>query len=63
MTSLNQQLAEELVSLGMLQANAQANDPRIEQTQLRINVIRDQIDAERRTLRNEKRRDLSLVYS
>ncbi|MCS5600973.1 MAG: sugar transporter [Paracoccus sp.] len=47
-TSLNQQLAEELVSLGMLQANAQANDPRIEQTQLRINVIRDQIDAERR---------------
>lgn len=46
-TSLQQQLAEQLVSLGLLQANAQANDPRISQTELRIQVIRDQIDAER----------------
>ncbi|MBO9455952.1 sugar transporter [Paracoccus sp. R12_1] len=52
-TSLQQQLAEQLVSLGMLQANAQPNDPRIEQTQLRINVIRDQILAERQKFGSE----------
>ncbi|WP_245894691.1 hypothetical protein [Paracoccus indicus] len=46
-TSLQQQLAEQLVSLGMLQSNAQPNDPRISQTDLRIKVIREQIDAER----------------
>lgn len=46
-TSLQQQLAEQLVALGLLQANAQANDPRISQTELRIQVIRDQIVAER----------------
>jgi len=46
-TSLQQQLAEQLVSLGLLQANAQADDPRISQTELRISVIREQIDAER----------------
>ncbi|MDM7458914.1 MAG: sugar transporter [Paracoccus sp. (in: a-proteobacteria)] len=45
--SLQQQLAEQLVSLGLLRANAQQNDPRIAQTQLRIDVIREQIDAER----------------
>lgn len=45
--SLQQQLAEQLVSLGLLRANAQDNDPRIAQTQLRIDVIREQIDAER----------------
>lgn len=46
-TSLQQQLAEQLVSLGLLRANAQPNDPRISQTELRIEVIREQIDAER----------------
>ena len=46
-TSLQQQLAEQLVSLGMLQSNAQANDPRISQTDLRIKIIREQIEAER----------------
>ena len=46
-TSLQQQLAEQLVSLGLLQANAQPNDPRISQTELRISIIREQIDAER----------------
>ncbi|GHG35076.1 sugar transporter [Paracoccus aerius] len=46
-TSLQQQLAEQLVSLGLLQANAQPDDPRISQTELRISIIRDQIDAER----------------
>ena len=52
-TSLQQQLAEQLVSLGMLQANAQASDPRIEQTQLRIDVIRGQIEAERQKFGSE----------
>lgn len=46
-TSLQQQLAEQLVSLGLLRANAQPNDPRISQTELRIEVIREQIEAER----------------
>jgi len=46
-TSLQQQLAEQLVGLGLLRANAQAEDPRISQTELRIQVIRDQIEAER----------------
>ncbi|TJZ94289.1 sugar transporter [Paracoccus gahaiensis] len=46
-TSLQQQLAEQLVGLGLLQANAQPDDPRISQTELRIQIIREQIDAER----------------
>lgn len=46
-SSLQQQLAEQLVSLGLLRANAQPEDPRISQTELRIDVIREQIDAER----------------
>lgn len=46
-TSLQQQLAEALVQMGLLQSNAQPNDPRLEQAQLRIQVIRDQIEAER----------------
>lgn len=46
-SSLQQQLAEQLVALGLLRANAQENDPRIAQTELRIAVIREQIDAER----------------
>lgn len=46
-TSLQQQLAEQLVALGLLRANAQDGDPRIAQSELRIQVIRDQIEAER----------------
>ena len=46
-STLQAQLAEQLVALGMLQANAQDNDPRIAQTQLRVDVIREQIAAER----------------
>lgn len=52
-TSLQQQLAEQLVGLGLLQANAQPNDPRIEQTELRIDVIREQIRAERQKFGSE----------
>ncbi|WP_330450725.1 hypothetical protein FLP41_10810 [Paracoccus marcusii] len=48
-TSLQQQLAEQLVGLGLLQANAQPEDPRIGQAELRIQVIRDQIEAERQS--------------
>ncbi|MBU2956634.1 sugar transporter [Paracoccus sp. C2R09] len=46
-TSLQTQLAEQLVSLGLLRANAQPEDPRIAQTELRVQVIREQIDDER----------------
>ena len=46
-TSLQTQLAEQLVSLGLLRANAQPQDPRIAQTELRVDVIREQIEAER----------------
>ncbi|CAM3464960.1 sugar transporter [Paracoccus nototheniae] len=52
-TSLQQQLAEQLVALGLLQANAQPADPRISQTELRIAVIREQIDAERQKFGSE----------
>ena len=52
-TSLQQQLAESLVQIGLLQANAQPTDPRIEQTQLRIDVIREQIGAERQKFGSE----------
>lgn len=46
-TLLQQQLAEQLVSLGLLQANAQPQDSRIGQTELSIRIIREQIEAER----------------
>lgn len=49
-TLLQQQLAEQLVSLGLLQANAQPQDSRISQTELSIRVIREQIDAERQKI-------------
>lgn len=52
-TSLQQQLAELLVQLGLLKANAQPGDPRIEQAELRIRTIREQIDAERRKFGSE----------
>lgn len=52
-STLQAQLAEQLVALGLLQANAQENDPRIEQTQLRVNVIREQIAAERQKFGSE----------
>lgn len=45
--SLQQQLAEALIQLGLLKVNAQPSDPRVEQVSLRIKVIRDQIAAER----------------
>lgn len=53
LSSLQQQLAEQLVALGLLRANAQGNDPRIEQGELRISVIREQIDAERQKFGSE----------
>lgn len=52
-SSLQQQLAEQLVSLGLLRANAQPSDPRISQTELRIEVIREQIEAERQKFGSE----------
>jgi capsular polysaccharide transport system permease protein len=52
-STLQAQLAEQLVALGLLQANAQENDPRIEQTQLRIDVIREQIASERQKFGSE----------
>ena len=47
LAGLQQQLAEALIQLGVLRSNAQPNDPRIEQSQLRVDVIRQQIDEER----------------
>lgn len=47
LVSLQQQLAEALINLGVLRANAQQNDPRIEQAELRVSVIREQINDER----------------
>lgn len=53
LVSLQQQMAEALVVLGTLQANAQPNDPRIEQAELRIRVIREQIEQERQKFGSE----------
>lgn len=52
-STLQAQLAEQLVALGLLQANAQDDDPRIAQTQLRVDVIREQIAAERQKFGSE----------
>lgn len=48
LASLQQQLAEALIQLGMMRANAGADDPRISQSLLRVDVIRQQIADERR---------------
>lgn len=53
LTELQQQLAEALVQLGLLRANAQSSDPRIEQSELRISIIREQIAAERQKFGSE----------
>ena len=45
--SLQQQLAEALIQQAQLKANAQPSDPRIAQADLRVQVIREQIEAER----------------
>lgn len=47
LASLQQQLAEALIQLGMMRANAGADDPRISQALLRVDVIRQQIADER----------------
>lgn len=60
-STLQTQLAEQLVQLGLLQANAQANDPRIEQSELRIQVIREQIAAERQKFGSETGEALSEI--
>lgn len=52
-TELQQQLAEQLVGLGLLQANARPEDPRISQSELRIAIIREQIQAERQKFGTE----------
>ncbi|MDO5703866.1 MAG: hypothetical protein Q4G49_02185 [Paracoccus sp. (in: a-proteobacteria)] len=48
--SLQGQLAESLIGLAMLKSNAQPNDPRVGQAELRIATIREQIEDERRKL-------------
>lgn len=52
-STLQAQLAEQLVALGLLRANAQDDDPRVAQTQLRVDVIREQIAAERQKFASE----------
>lgn len=47
LSSLQQQLAEALINRGILETNAREVDPRIEQADVRIKVIREQIDQER----------------
>lgn len=52
-STLEEQLARELVDSGMLRANARPGDQRIAQSDLRINVIRDQIQSERQKFGSE----------
>ncbi|WP_246133148.1 sugar transporter [Paracoccus aurantiacus] len=47
LSSLQQQLAEALINRGILDTNAREADPRIEQADVRIRVIREQIEQER----------------
>lgn len=53
LTSLQQQLADAMVQLGMLKANAQKGDPRTSQLELRIDVINQQIEEERAKIGDE----------
>ncbi len=53
LTSLQQQLADAMVQLGMLKANAQSGDSRIAQAELRIEIINQQIDEERAKIGDE----------
>lgn len=53
LTSLQQQLADAMVQLGMLKANAQSGDLRIAQAELRIEIINQQIDEERAKIGDE----------
>ena len=48
LNTLQAQLAEALIELDLISANARADDPRVEQAQRRIEVIQTRIDAERR---------------
>lgn len=47
LATLQQQLAEALIQLGITRSNAPGGDQRVEQAQLRVDVIREQIEAER----------------
>lgn len=53
LTSLQQQLADAMVQLGMLKANAQSGDSRISQAELRIEIINQQIEEERAKIGDE----------
>lgn len=53
LTSLQQQLADAMVQLGMLKANAQSGNSRIAQAELRIEIINQQIDEERAKIGDE----------
>ena len=45
---LQQQLAEAVINRAILETNARESDPRLEQADVRIKVIREQIDQERK---------------
>ncbi|MDO5657962.1 MAG: sugar transporter [Paracoccus sp. (in: a-proteobacteria)] len=49
-TSLQGQLAEALIQQGLMRQNAASGDPRLEQARLRVQVIQEQIDEERRKI-------------
>lgn len=50
LVNLQQQLAESLIDLDLLQSTTQSNDPRITQAERRVEVIESRIEAERRKL-------------
>lgn len=50
--TLQQQLAEALINLDLLEQSTNPNDPRVIQAQRRIEVIRDRISQERRNVAN-----------
>ena len=65
LTSLQAQLADAVVQLGMLRANGGADDPRIAQAELRVQVIQAQIGEQRKNIAStlDEDQDLSRIVT
>ncbi|MCQ0970142.1 hypothetical protein MLD63_06880 [Paracoccus sp. TK19116] len=65
LTSLQAQLADAIVQLGMVRANARSDDPRITQAELRVDVISNEIEQQRKNIASSREddQDLSRIVS
>lgn len=60
LTSLQAQLADAVVQLGMVRANSGVGDPRVAQAELRVQVIHDQIEEQRKNIASSLDEDHNL---